>query len=365
MRLLTKHTSVSVYRRSIHCLKFCALLGLCLLSLTPVVSQTKTDKDRDRLLGPVKSVEAHIIDFLSQDNRQVELGRPLHITTYNTDGNISEQTLFDANRTISARHVYTYDANGRSTGYEEYNALADKTLSIARRHVYTLNEKGRRVEYIVLETNGSVGSRSVYKYDAKGNLTEQQWYLHTGRLSSRMVYTFDEKGNQTSQASYEADGALNWKNSSKYDDSGNKIESLQYYGNTIRYKVLYRYDGKGRILEQEIAEFNIRPGVFPDAPQPGKVVYTYDDARRSKEVVTYGLDGTLNGKAAYVYDDRNNEIQLKLFDADGSLKNGETRIFNIEYDSHGNWTRKTHLVQSDKGGPPQTYFVERRVITYY
>jgi hypothetical protein len=40
---------------------FCALLVLFLLSITPLVAQTKTDKDRNELVGPVKSVEAYLI----------------------------------------------------------------------------------------------------------------------------------------------------------------------------------------------------------------------------------------------------------------------------------------------------------------
>jgi len=48
--------------------KFCVLLVLCLLWITPIVAQTKTDKDRDGLVGPVKSVEAYLIDFVRKDN---------------------------------------------------------------------------------------------------------------------------------------------------------------------------------------------------------------------------------------------------------------------------------------------------------
>src|SRR5215216_259031 len=189
--------------------KFCALLVLCLLSITPIVAQTKTDKDRDELVGPVKSVEAY---------RSVEeKSRPWYTTTYNTEGNISGKTSYAPNGAIAARYVHTYDANGRSTGYEEYAALLDQTLTIPRRHVYTLDEEGRRVEYIVFESNGTIATRFVYKYDAKGNLTEEQWYAPTGRLGGTMVYAFDEKGNQITQTSYEADGALSWKNIAKYD----------------------------------------------------------------------------------------------------------------------------------------------------
>jgi hypothetical protein len=348
--------------------KFCALLVLVLLWTTPIVSQTKTDKDRDELVGPVKRVEAYLIDFVRKDNRIVEgKRRPWYTTTYNTEENISERVSYDQSGAISEKLVHTYDANGRSTGYEEYAALLDKALTIPRHHVYKLNEEGRKVEYIVFESNGSVGTRFVYKYDAKGNLTEQQWYAHTGKLGGRMVYTFDEKGNEISQTNYLADGTLDWKNISKYDSNGNRTELLQHQGNILRYKILYSYDSKGRILEKETAEFNRPPGALPTshAPGPGKVVYTYDDEKRTKEVATYDVDGTLKGKVAYAYDERKNEVGMTGFDADGSLKNGDTQLIDIEYDSHGNWTRKTRLIQSEKGGQPQAYHAQLRVITYY
>jgi hypothetical protein len=347
--------------------KLCALLLLCLLCVTPIASQTKTDKDRDDLVGPVKRVEAYLIEFVTKDNQIVENKRRWHITTYNTEGNIAEKTTYDQNNAITARYLHTYDENGRSTGYEEYAALLDKTLTIPRRHVYRLNAAGRKVEYTVFESNGSVGTRFVYKYDAKGNLIADQWYAHTGRLGGRTVYTVDENGNQTSQTSYQENDALNWKNISKYDANGNKTELLQYHGNTLRYKILNSYDSQGRILEKETIEFNSPPGTLrtTHAPEPGKMVYTYDDEKRTKEVATYKVDGTLQEKLAYAYDERKNEIGATVFNVDGSLKNGETRLTNIEYDSHGNWTRKTHLRQSEKGGQPQAYYAQLRVITYY
>ena len=95
------------------------------------------------------------------------------------------------------------------------------------------------------------------------------------------------------------------------------------------------------------------------------MVYTYDDEKRTKEVATYQVDGTLKEKVVYAYDERKNEIGLTVFNADGSLKNGETRLTNIEYDAYGNWTRKIRLIQSEKGGQPQAYHAELRVITYY
>lgn len=362
-------------------------LILCLLWITPIVSQTKTDRDRADLAGPVKSVEAYLIDFFMKDGR-VEEGkrRPWHSTTYNSEGNISERISYDHTGAITAKYIHTYDVKGRGTGYEEYSATLDKSLTTPRRHVYTLDEEGRRVEYIVHESNRSVGTKFVYKYDAKGYLTEEEWYAHTGQLGGRSVYTFDEKGNQTTQTNYNGDGALNWKNISKYDDNGNITEWLQYEGHTLRYKIISSYDRKGRILEKETFEFNAIPGVIRShAPAPGKVVSTYDDEKRTKEVKTYKPDGTLKGKVAYAYDERGNEIGLTMFNGDGSPKNLEIQFYDniheagspfrgalngrslmkIEYDSQGNWTKQTRLIQSEKGGQPQAYSAELLVITYY
>ena len=79
----------------------------------------KTDRDRDELVGPIKRVEAYLIDFVKKDNGIVEARRRWYTTTYNTDGNISEKVTYDQSGPTE-KLVYTYDANGRSTGYEEY-----------------------------------------------------------------------------------------------------------------------------------------------------------------------------------------------------------------------------------------------------
>jgi hypothetical protein len=123
-----------------------SLLILCLLWNTPILSQTKTDRDRAGLVGPVKSVKAYLVDFFMKDGRIVEgKRRPLQSTTYNSQGNISEKVSYDHTEAITAKYTHTYDAKGWNTGYEEYFATLDKSLSIPRRHVYTLDEDGRKL----------------------------------------------------------------------------------------------------------------------------------------------------------------------------------------------------------------------------
>ena len=278
-----------------------SLLILGLLWITPVFSHSKTDSDRAGLAGPVKRVEAYLVNFVLKDGSTVEgKRRPLESTTYNSEGNISEKVSYDQTEAITNKLIHTYDAKGRNTGFEEYSAMLDKSLTIPRRHVYKLDEEGRRVEYIVFDSDGSVGTRFVYKYDAEGNLIEEQWYSHTGLLGGKTVSTFNEKGKQTTQAYYSGEGTLNWKIISKYDAAGNRTEWLQYEGDTLRYKIISSHDSKGRVLDDETFEFNGNPNVRAShAPEPGKVVYKYDDQKRTKEVATDEANGTLKSKVVF------------------------------------------------------------------
>jgi len=56
--------------------------------------------------------------------------------------------------------------------------------------------------------------------------------------------------------------------------------------------LIVSYDEKQRIVEKETMEFNAIPELREEYDaDPGKVVYTYDDDKRTKEVATYSSDG--------------------------------------------------------------------------
>lgn len=366
---------------------YLALLTTCFLSPHAARAQHKTDRDRAGLIGPVKSVDAYITDFPPEGGK-TEPGkrRPWHSAAYNSEGNHVERVSYNPAGEISTKYVHTFDAKGRSTGYEEYSASLDKTLKTPRRHVYTLDDGGNRVEYRVYESDASASARFTYKYDARGNKIEDGYYYHTGLFGGKTVYTYDDKGNQTGNAAYNADGAINWRNVSAYDGRGRRIEWLQYQGDKLRYKITSAYDDKGRVLEEETTEFNGTPNTYTShAPEPGKIVYAYDDGKRTKEVAAYGPGGALRSRIVYTHDERGSEVGRAAFKADGSREDesihffdniqepaskhrgtltGET-LFEVEYDSRGNWTKKTYLIRPAKGGDLQPYRAEQRVITYH
>ena len=345
-------------------------------------TQAKSDLEKAGLAGRVKSVEVWRVEYALSDGGSVESRRErVRKASYDEQGRRAEEVTYDQAGAASQRLVYTYDAEGRNTGYEEYSSLLDKGLSKPRRHVYALDAAGRTTEYTVYDSDGSVSSRFTYTYDAAGNKTEEAFYSWQGQRTGRLVYAYDARGNLLAQTSYDAADAVSWKNVNVYDPEGRKTESAQYHGGTLRYRFFYRYDGKGRLKEVETRELNAVPNVIVShAPQPGKVVYTYDDEKRTKEVATFDGRGALKKRLLYALDEKGNDAGVKELNADGSPRAAEIRWYDknalprtvsgtptveLAYDARGNWTRKTFLIRPAGAEKPEPYWAEFREIVYY
>jgi YD repeat-containing protein len=237
---------------------------------------------------------------------------------YNYDGSVAQKL------------VYTYDAQGRSTGYEEYTGA----LAAPRRHVYVADDQGRRVEYRIVQPDGAAGEKYLYKYDAKGNLSEEALHEHKGALISRNTFAYDGEGRQVSQTRYNSDGSVSSTSSTSYDAHGRPVERVRHEGDILTYRVRYTYDAKGRVVAQETVGSVVEADVSPsEAHAPGRVVYVYKGKEWPHAALVYAPDGSLRERV------------------------------EIEYDSRGNWTRKTRLTQP--GAASQSRRVEYRAITYF
>jgi hypothetical protein len=336
-------------------MKFVAY-GLLLVALSSAARAQSTtaqsELEQAGLAGRVKSVEVGRIEYVLRDGRSVE-GRRITAskTTYDEQGRKAEEVWYDQHRSPSGRAVYTHDAAGRMVGYNVYNS------------------------------DGTGASRFTYAYDAGGNKTEEASYNWNGPRTSRLVYTYDARGQMLTQTSYLADDSVSWKNVNVYDSEGRKTESAQYHGETLRYRFFYKYEGKGRLKEQETREFNVVPNLRSShAPVPGKVAYTYDDEKRMKEVATYDERGTLKSRLVYFTDEKGNDAGVLELNADGSFKSRAIQWYeqnvllrtlsgapSVEfvYDARGNWTRQTFLIKPADAERPEPYGAEYREIIYY
>jgi hypothetical protein len=336
---------------------------------------------REHLLGPVKSLESGLADYVRDQGKSVEgKSRLFHKLSFDERGNRIEAMDYQ-DGVIQQHLVYTYDVLGRNTGYDEYFALGNKPLQGPRKHIYTLNAEGKIVEYMVYDTGGTIADRFTYDYDAKGNRIEQVFYAWTGKRHSRLVYTYDEADHNLTQTAYK-DEEVSWKTVNTYDAEGHQLESAQYISNVLRYKRLLKYDREGRVAEQETIEYNAPPSNIraSHAPVPGRVVYAYDKRERSTEISNYDPDGSLKSKELRTVDEKGNDAGVTLFDGKGSPKNTDILwydqnklvrtlsgrlLITIEYDSHGNWTKKVRSILPAGAKEAEPYSAEYRILTYY
>jgi hypothetical protein len=361
---------------------FSALIFL-FLALSIAAAQGRDDRKQHDLVGPVKTVVVGRLEYTLKNGRSVAGKRiPNHMITFDEAGNKTEEVSYDPNSgSITSKAVYAYNKEGRLKSYESYSSAVDKTLSTPQKNEYKLDDKGNVIEQVNYQSDGTLGSRFLYKYDAKGNKTEEIFYGRNGSRMGKLLNTYDEAGHQLTTTSYNEDDSISWKIVVTYNTKGNKTEWVQYLTGILRYRITYNYDDKSRVIEQETFEYNKTPNLRSShAPVPGKIIYTYNDTKRTKEIETYNEDGSLKDKMIYLMDERGNEVGWRTFNADGSPK--ETALYwydkttllrklsgietaNIEYDPTGNWIKKVRLIKSADAAEPEAYSTEYRDITYY
>jgi hypothetical protein len=294
--------------------------------------QAKTDREQDRLFGSVQSVKTEVAEFIAKDGKQIESPRmPIQTITYDTRGNRMKRVDFNRDGSVAQTLIYHYDAEGRSMGYEDYMP----GLSTARKHVYVLDQNGKRTEYKIIQPTGEPGEEKyLYKYDANGNrIAEELW--HKTSIVSRNENTYDSQGRLISHTIYLPDGSVSARIQNVLAADGKPTERTRYDGDLLTYKVRYAYDRKGKLMELETT---------------GSYIESDSDT-----------EGYVTGKVVYLYDGKNQPKETSIFNPDGSLRE---RIV-ADYDSRGNWTKRTHLVRSAQNGKELAQQIEYRTITYH
>lgn len=261
---------------------------------------------RDELAGPVKEVRHETSDSAPVGGA-ARRGRS---ASYDVKGNKVEETLYSADGSVAQRVVYTFDVQGRATGYEEYSY----GLSTPRRHIYVLGEKGERVEYKIVQPDGKAGEKRLYKYDAQGRLAEERLHEHKGQLLSRNVHAYDETSRPISQTRYDANGSVSSVAQVTYDTQGRPVERTRHEGGVLTYRIRYRYDARGRVVEQETVGSVLDADVPPaEAHPPGRVSYVYKGGKQPKEATRYEPNGTARERIVFQYDSRGNWISKTYF----------------------------------------------------
>ena len=339
-------------------------------------------------LGPVKTVEEFVVEYSMVDGKTSALTlRPWRSLRFDRAGNAMETLHYDGKGELRQKLVYTFEASGRPSGYRSFSATPiSNRLSYVQDHVYKFDAAGRIYEYAVFEADGKPQTKFTYTYDGKGPLIEQAWYTHIGTLGGKSVHTFEPDKRKRIQAHYDADGTQAWLRAEIMDASGRVTRREHYRGTTLKFEISFIYDSKGRLTEQVTRELNSNPNVWVShEPEPGRLVYSYDDRERTKELLRYDLDGQLLGIEVWRLDEKGNENEWARYyvnwveqpfvisfhddisKPDSPFRNSISgrKVTEYLYDRHGNWTRKRYGVRTPERSSPIVYREEIRKIIYF
>lgn len=314
MTLTSSSTRISVLKAIVtlcamqaHKKPFAAVV-LSLFLVWPVVAETKTsrtDRDQSGLIGQVQTIVAESGTWVKGTSVLVQA------TSYDVKGNTTESEIVfykaeSKDNSEKLRTIYERDSSGNRTvamSFGANGALQEKTL-------YVSDKSGNQIEQAVHDKEGNIKFKFIHAYDADGNRVETKSYLHDGTLRSKAVYAYDSKRNMTS---------------SSFTDCTSQQDCK------LEYTAVNSYNLKGKLTEATI----------------------------------YKADGMLDERRVYTYNANADEQEKTVYNSDGSVREKETYAY--EYDSVGNWIKRTITKAVSKDGklklePP---YIIKRAITYY
>lgn len=239
----------------------CVAIGLLasLLCASDAAASPKTTREKNELIGPVRSVVTTTPDSSFSD-------------TYDRTGNLTEAVIYQRDDHSSIRYVFTYDQQGELQ--EEIAYEADGTLIYRKLFAYAHDPAGRETAVAAASQNGEFHHVEFSLYDRLGTVSET---IHADRaMTSRNLFdvlgrvlysaqytegqllgesgrTYDSRGRLSAVTSYNPDGAVTGRVVHEYNDAGKRIRTateVMQHGAASRWITTYEYDGAGNWIKE-------------------------------------------------------------------------------------------------------------------
>jgi hypothetical protein len=217
-----------------------------------------------------------------------------------------------------------------------------------------LKGKVRSVTEADLETDGKTLKLSLESfYDKEGALTKEISYDYRGNPWSITVYGYldGKRVSNSAEISYEYDPPP----AAPPPGTPRKVQAPA--DKRYEYSDVYKYDGAKRLIEKLLYRSN---GSLVD-----RRVYSYSDS--NVELVVYDESGKENSRTIEKYDSKGDLIEATYPHVGNRYGTSIYHYKYDEFDSHGNWVRRTLTGKEGQYGGSQKDFqgTEIRTITYY
>jgi len=324
-------------------------------------------QDTADLRGPVASVEREETQPPSQNafrKHTLKFDDEGHLIKRNFEDSLGMSTTSNAweGGRLQSQAVEYFRNNGKLPNWTEWQK-------------WSYDKDGRLSEFRAGRDKEEMNDYLNFKYDSVGRPLGYELYAET---LTEIAY---DGPKITLSRLQKSDRQKFFEQVQIVDDKKRVIDLRVSDGSPLKlwYHVTFKYDGKGRVIEQNTDPFKLASG-DDYSPMPGKLTVEYDDEKRSGEQRFYDTDGKLALHASFEFDRDGILTRLRVLDASGKEQTGgemfvdpqshkaTTRPGSVEweitYDDHANWTERRRWFTPADGSPRIVTRVIRQKITY-
>jgi len=248
---------------------------------------------------------------------------------------VSEESTFPNSRQPRPKfwNYWIYDQFGKLTEYRR--GSGDKIQN----HVtnFKRDDQGRLVSFEYREgPRDELASRTGLRYSGGGKTVDYVFYDPAGEVTRSTTQT----GNDRRQVVLAVIRERDWQTKKP----------------KTPLSVAFRYDEKGRLVEQNTGAHEFEKAGSEHELPPGKVSITYDDVKRTKTTAYSSNEGLID--LTVTRDENGATIGIS-----GGTKNEPVDVrIECSYDSHKNWTNCQQMVKSS--GVSTVAKIWHQTITY-
>ncbi len=232
-----------------------------------------------------------------------------------------------------------------------------------RWNYWTYDKSGKLIEYRRGSADEIENHDTNFKRDAQGRLTSYE--IRQGpkdELFSRTELSYSADGKTIDSIQYDEAGAVTESSTQTVDDQGHVVMAVirdrdwETKQMKTPVKVVFRYDGVGRLIEQDTDAHEFDKSENEGALPPGKITIAYDDVKHTKTTSYLGDEGSL------VFTVTHDASGATIGFAGGAEGGTLDAVVHCTNDRYGNWTACQQSVKT--GGVDRVVRMWRRRIIY-
>lgn len=228
---------------------------------------------------------------------------------------------------------------------------------------WVYDKSGKLIEYRRGSGDQIQNHDTNFKRDPQGRLTSYEYRQGPkDELFSRTDYRYSADGKSIDFTRYDAAGAVIQSRTQTVDDQYRVVMAVirdrDWRTKQMKtpLKVAFRYDEKGRLIEQNTDAHKFDKSGGEGELPPGKISIVYDDVKHTKTTSYSGDEGVLASTVT------SNASGATVGFVGGTKSMTLDTVIHCTDDSHGNWTKCQQIVKT--GGVEHVEKIWRRTITY-